>query len=142
MAEVVLKAQLAAAGLDGKVIVDSAGTGAWHVGQPMESRARAQLARRGYDGEAHRARQFRAAWAPDLVLAMDAANLDTLTLDGRTNSADCARLRLFGDVAGLDGADIPDPYGGSPAEFARVLSLLESAMPRLVSQLAEVVNRP
>ena len=141
MAEVVLAAQLAAAGLDAKVIVDSAGTGAWHVGQPMDSRARAELARRGYDGEAHRARQFQADWAPDLVLAMDAANLATLTLDHRTNSADGSRLRLFGDVAGLDGADIPDPYGGRPAEFARVLGLLEAATPRLVSRLAEVVNR-
>src|ERR1044071_5666648 len=141
MAEVILAAQLAAAGLDGKVIVDSAGTGAWHVGQPMDSRARAELARHGYDGEAHRARQFEAAWAPDLVLAMDTANLATLTHDHRTNSADGGRLRLFGDVAGLDGADIPDPYGGRPAEFARVVNLLESAMPRLVSSLADVVNR-
>jgi protein-tyrosine phosphatase len=107
----------------------------------MDSRARAELARRGYDGEAHRARQFQADWAPDLVLAMDAANLATLTLDHRTNSADGSRLRLFGDVAGLDGADIPDPYGGRPAEFARVLGLLEAATPRLVSRLAEVVNR-
>jgi protein-tyrosine phosphatase len=142
MAEVVLKAQLAAAGLDGKVIVDSAGTGAWHVGQPMDSGARAQLARRGYDGEAHRARQFEAAWAPDLVLAMDASNLKTLTSNSATNGADGSRIRLFGDVAGLDGADIPDPYGGRPAEFDRVLSLLESAMPRLASQLAELVRRP
>ncbi len=142
MAEVVLKAQLAAAGLDRKVIADSAGTGAWHVGQPMDSSARAQLARRGYDGRAHRARQFEAAWAPDLVLAMDASNLKTLTGNAATNGADGSRIRLFGEVAGLEGADIPDPYGGRPAEFDRVLSLLESAMPRLVSQLAELVSRP
>jgi protein-tyrosine phosphatase len=140
MAEVILKAQLATAGLGGKVIVDSAGTGAWHVGQPMDSSARTQLARRGYDGEAHRARQFEAAWAPDLVLAMDASNLKALTINSVTNGADSSRLRLFGDVAGLQGADVPDPYGGSPVEFARVLSLLESAMPRLVSQLAQVVT--
>jgi protein-tyrosine phosphatase len=140
MAEVILKAQLAAAGLEGKIIVDSAGTGGWHAGEQMHSRARAQLARRGYDGEAHRARQFQAAWAPDLVLAMDTSNLKTLKANCETNRDGRSRLRLFGDVAGLDGADIPDPYGGDPAEFARVLGLLESAMPRLVSQLAEVVT--
>jgi protein-tyrosine phosphatase len=139
MAEVILQAQLAAAGLDGKIIVDSAGTGGWHVGERMHSRARAQLARRGYDGEAHRARQFQAAWPLDLVLAMDSSNLKTLKASCETNRAGCSRLRLFGDVAGLNGAGIPDPYGGGPAEFARVLGLLESAMPRLVSQLAEVV---
>jgi protein-tyrosine phosphatase len=106
----------------------------------MNSRARAQLARRGYDGEAHRARQFQGAWTPDLVLAMDSSNLKTLKAICETERADCSRLRLFGDVAGLDGADIPDPYGGNPVEFARVLGLLESAMPRLVSQLAELVT--
>jgi protein-tyrosine phosphatase len=140
MAEVILKAQLAPAGLDGKVVVDSAGTGGWHAGQQMNSRARAQLARRGYDGEAHRARQFQAAWAPDLVLAMDSSNLTTLMTICETDRAYSSRLRLFGDVAGLDGADIPDPYGGNPVEFARVLGLLESAMPRLVSQLAELLG--
>jgi protein-tyrosine phosphatase len=140
MAEVILKARLATAGLDGKIVVDSAGTGGWHVGQQMNSPARTELARHGYDGEAHRARQFQAAWAPDLVLAMDSANLKTLKANCETDRAGSSRLRLFGDVAGLDGADIPDPYGGDPVEFARVLGLLESAMPRLVSRLAEVVT--
>jgi hypothetical protein len=72
---------------------------------------------------------------------MDSANLTTL-INGVTNGADSSRIRLFGDVAGLDGADIPDPYGGNPVEFARVLTLLESAMPHLVSQLADLVSRP
>lgn len=139
MAEVVLNAQLANAGLDGKILVDSAGTGAWHVGEPMNSRARTLLARRGYDGEAHRARQFSTDWAPDLVLAMDSSNLKTLRYLYATNPADSSRLLLFGDVTGLDGADVPDPYGGNPVEFARVLGMLEAATPRLVSALAEVI---
>ena len=62
MAEVVLRAQLAAAGLQDRVIVDSAGTGDWHVGEPMNPPARRQLERRGYEGAAHRARQFDASW--------------------------------------------------------------------------------
>jgi protein-tyrosine phosphatase len=151
MAEVVLRAQLTQAGLAGKVAVDSAGTAAWHVGQPMSARARGALARHGLDGEAHRARQFDAAWLPDrdLVLAMDASNLRTLkalvtTRDDspptRTGSSHSHRVRLFGDVAGLAGADVPDPYGGNPVEFARVLDLLREAMPRLVAQLADVVG--
>jgi protein-tyrosine-phosphatase len=53
---------------------------------------------------------------------------------------DSDRIRLFGDVTGLDGADVPDPYGGGPDEFARVLALLESAMPALVTQLAELLK--
>jgi protein-tyrosine phosphatase len=144
MAEVVLRAHLVAAGLADRVLVDSAGTGDWHVGEQMNSRARAQLAHRGYDGEAHRARQFAAGWFPerDLVLAMYSAKFKNLVTQNKTTPPPQPRLALFGDVAGLDGRDIPDPYGGNPVEFARVLDLLESAMPVLVAELEEVVGGP
>src|SRR5215469_7061664 len=74
MAEVVARAQLAEAGLAGRVVVDSAGTGDWHVGARMHQGASGQLAKRGFDGSAHRARQFHGSWLAerDLVLAMDA----------------------------------------------------------------------
>jgi protein-tyrosine phosphatase len=142
MAEVVLRAALAAAGLDGRVATDSAGTGDWHVGQPMNQRARTQLARRGYDGSAHRARQFSNSWLPerDLVLAMDTRNLASLR--ALAADGDLPRIRLFGEVAGLGAVDVPDPYGGDPAEFARVLDMLESAMPHLVRQLAATLDSP
>ena len=142
MAEVVLRARLADAGLAGKAVVDSAGTGDWHVGDPMYRGARIQLERRGYDGSAHRARQIRPSWLAerDLILAMDAANLASL----RRLAGDAAdrRIRLFGEVANLHGADVPDPYGGNPAEFARVLDMLESGMRRITDQLRTVVGTP
>src|ERR1035437_7140301 len=53
-AEVVLREELAQAGLSGKIEVDSSGTGNWHVAGPMDSGARAELAARGYDGSADR----------------------------------------------------------------------------------------
>jgi len=140
MAEVVLRAQLAAAGLDGRVIVDSAGTGDWHIGDQMNPPARQQLERRGYDGAAHRARQFDASWLAerDLILAMDSSNLANLRALAKEGAA--PRIRLFGEAAGLDGADVPDPWGGSPKEFARVLTMLETGMARIVSQLRDVVK--
>ena len=142
MAEVVLRAELAEAGLDGRVVADSAGTGDWHLGQLMNRPARTQLERRGYDGSAHRARQFDPSWLAerDLILPMDASNLaDLQRLAGEDTEH---RIRLFGDVAGLDGADIPDPYGGSPADFDRVLDMLESGMAHLVDQLRTIVGAP
>ena len=145
MAEVVLRAQLAAAGLQDRVIVDSAGTGDWHLGEPMNPPARRQLERRGYDGAAHRARQFDASWLAerDLLLAMDRSNFANLHALARQVDAapdTMRRIRLFGEVASLDGADVPDPWGGSPAEFARVLTMLETGMARIVSQLRDVVG--
>lgn len=138
MAEMVLRAHAEAAGLD--VSIDSAGTGDWHIGQPMYGRARQQLARRGYDGEAHRARQFQPEWLADrdLVLAMDASNLADLEDMAASSHAERERIRLFGDAGGLDGADIPDPYGGSDADFARVLDMLEAAAPRIMTAVGQL----
>jgi len=100
MAEVVLRDQVSKAGLGKHVVVDSAGTGDWHVGDRMYARARAQLARSGYDGEVRRARQFDPSWLPerDLILAMDAANLRDLRAQAPAEEAE--RIRLFGEIAG------------------------------------------
>jgi protein-tyrosine phosphatase len=144
MAEVVLRDRLQAAGLDDQVKVDSAGTGDWHVGDPMHKGSRTQLAARGYDGSAHRARQFHASWPPerDLILAMDASNLATLRGLARRDTDTEDRIRLFGEAAGLGEVDVPDPYGSNGEEFARVLDMLESGMPHLVDQLRNLLQAP
>jgi protein-tyrosine phosphatase len=145
MAETVLRAALADAGLDGAVVVDSAGTGDWHIGQPMNRRAAAALAARGYDGSAHRARQIEESWLPrrDLVLAMDARNLADLRRMARAEDRD--RIMLFGQAGGLGeagGGEIPDPYGGDAAEFGHVLDLLAAAAPVIAKRLAEMLGAP
>jgi protein-tyrosine phosphatase len=146
MAEAVLRAQVAQDGLAAAVTVDSAGTGDWHLGEPMNRQARTALSGRGYDGSAHRARQFRPSWLADhdLILAMDAANLADLRR--LAPPADLDRIRLFGEVGGLTGTDaggeIPDPYGGSDADFGHVLDLLAAAAPVLTDRLAHLVGRP
>jgi protein-tyrosine phosphatase len=144
MAETVLRGSLEQAGLDRAVVVDSAGTGDWHVGQPMNRMARKALARRGYDGSAHRGRQIRPSWLAerDLFLAMDAANLaDLRNLAG---PADRARIRLFGEVGGLSvgiqGSEIPDPYGGDADEYDYVLGLITAAAPVIVGRLIDLLE--
>jgi protein-tyrosine phosphatase len=143
MADVLLRAELAEAGLDGLVQVDSAGTGDWHVGGPMDRRARAELARHGYDGSAHRARQFQPSWFADrdLVLAMDRANLADLQ-EMAPDAAAAGRVLLLRSfdpaLAGDDRYDgqVPDPYGGSPEDYAAAFGLVQAAMRGLTSQLA------
>jgi protein-tyrosine phosphatase len=146
MAEVVLRSALADAGLSGEVVVDSAGTGDWHVGHQMEAHARAELARRGYDGSAHRARQIERSWLADrdLVLALDRHNLADLRRMAARAGAGTDRIRLFGEVGGLqpDAAgrlDIPDPYGGDSTDFAAVLDLIEQAARQITAQVAELL---
>jgi len=146
MAETVLRARLAEAGLDGTVVVDSAGTGDWHVGQPMNRMARDALARRGYDGSAHRGRQLTAPWLAerDLFLAMDAANrADLRRMASSSVRADGDRIRLFGEVGGLSGTgggEIPDPYGGDADEFDHVLGLITAAAPVIAGRLTGLLE--
>jgi protein-tyrosine phosphatase len=138
MAEVVLRSELAAAGLDAAVTVDSAGTGDWHIGYPMDRRARAELAGRGYDGSAHRARQIEASWLPgrDLFLAMDRRNLADLRRMAAQAGVPADRVRLFGEAGGLGAdQDIPDPYGGEADDFAAALELIQAGARQLTEQL-------
>ena len=142
MAETVLRAELGAAGLDGAVVVDSAGTGDWHVGDMMDPDARKALAGRGHDGSAHRARQFEPSWLSryDLILAMDSRNLADLRRMARAQGEDTDRIRLFGEVGEIGGQDIPDPWGGGPDEFGHVLDLLGAAAPVIAARLARLLE--
>jgi len=129
-AEAVLRHKLAAAGLDGHVEVDSAGTGDWHVGDPPDARSQRHAARRGYDLSALRGRRVSEADFErfDLILAMDEdnlADLERLRPDGGR-----AELRLFA------GRPVPDPYAGGPAGFEQVLDLVEAASEVLARDLA------
>ena len=159
-AEVVLRAELARAGLSGKVEVDSSGTGNWHVGGPMDAGARAELAARGYDGSAHRARQFDRSWFGDydLVVAMDRRNLADLRrmAPDRVTARDRVRLlRSFdpatagnghaGGAAARPGSDlhdgdVPDPYDGSAADYALAFDLVRAAASGLAAQLAALIG--
>ena len=144
MAETLLRAEIEAAGLAGRVSVESAGTGDWHVGDRMDRRAAAELRRRGYDGSAHRARQIGQDWLGrfDLLIAMDASNLRNLERMASGDPGMDGRIRLFRsfDPAAADGAQVPDPYGGGPDEFAAVFDLTLAAARGLTGQLAAMLD--
>src|SRR6202042_775428 len=141
-AEVILRDELNAAGLGVGVTVESAGTGDWHIGGPMDPGARAELARRGYDGSAHVARQITADWrgAYDLFVVMDRknlANLRRMFADGPAQ----ARIRLMRsfDPAAPDGAEVPDPYHGTPAEYGAAFDLVLAAARGLTGELTALL---
>jgi protein-tyrosine phosphatase len=143
MAERVLAAQLGPAGLAGRVVVDSAGTGDWHVGEPMDSRARAELSRRGYDAGGHEARQIQPDWLEDydLLLAMDRSNLAGLAelAVGKPGLAGRIMLLRAFDPAAAGGAEVPDPYYGRADDYAEVFDLVAAAAKGLVSRLSELL---
>ncbi|TDC03118.1 low molecular weight phosphotyrosine protein phosphatase [Nonomuraea longispora] len=140
MAEVVLRRTLAERGLGDRVTVESAGTGRWHVGDPMDERALDILARHGYDGSSHRARQFASDWFAryDLVLAMDRDNLSNL----RRVAPYEVEVRLFRsfDPSAPEGAEVPDPYYGGPEGFEEVLSLVKAASEGVAKHIADEID--
>jgi low molecular weight protein-tyrosine phosphatase len=137
IAEVVLTDRLRKAGLDQAVVVDSAGTGSWHVGEDMDRRSRRTLERAGYDVPPHQARVFRADWFDEreLILGMDRRNLDTLW---QLSAYAPGQVRLFGSF-GQVGA-VPDPYDGGPEGFVQVLAMVEQASDALVAELTTTLR--
>lgn len=137
MAEIVLRQTLDDHGLAERVSVDSAGTGGWHAGGPMDDRAARMLARHGYDGSSHRARQFAREWfgERDLVLAMDEENLRAL----RHMAPPGADVRLFRsfDPEAPEGAEVPDPYYGGVQGFEQVLVQVRAAAEGLAKKLSD-----
>jgi protein-tyrosine phosphatase len=130
MAHVVLVEHLDRAGLAARVDVSSAGTGGWHVGQPMDPRAATALIGEGYDPTAHRARHYDAGWLQthDLVLVMDNANLADVGRHERV-----ALFRAFDPVG--PGGEVPDPYYGGDDGFGEVLSMVERTSAAIVDAL-------
>jgi protein-tyrosine phosphatase len=130
-AQVVLESLLDKAGLLGSVEVASCGTGTWHLGEAIDSRAGTVLTAAGYDPSAHRARKFDGTWLDDydLVLAMDQQNL--ADIGGRSE-----RVAMFRDFDPVDtGADVPDPYYGGLGGYEEVLRMVERTGNAIVAAL-------
>jgi len=137
-AEVVLRTIAAREAPELDLEVDSAGTAAYHVGEPPDPRTREAGARRGYDLTAPRARIVEPADFErfDLILAMDREI--HRVLHRRAPRAAHPRLRLFMEFAAEAGLeDVPDPYYGGPNGFEEVLDLVEAATRGLLEHLRE-----
>lgn len=105
-------------------VIDSAGTGGWHVGDPPDSRAIAVAAGHDIDISQLKARKVSTSDFDrfDLILALDRNNLRTL--QEIAPPACRARIALFSMQAFGTVEDVPDPYYGSTADFEAVYRLL------------------
>ncbi|HVV74432.1 MAG TPA: low molecular weight protein-tyrosine-phosphatase [Mycobacteriales bacterium] len=138
IAEVVMRAKVAEAGLADRVVVDSAGTGDWHAGGPADDRTIDTLRAHGYDGDGHVARQFKADWFDDvdLVVAMDGKNLQSLRwLATDPQRAKIVRLRSFDPASSGGDLDVPDPYYGGSDHFEEVLTMVEAGCDGLLDHI-------
>lgn len=123
-------------GLEGEVEVDSAGTGAYHIGEPPDRRAQQTASRRGIELDGQRARQIRPEDCDyfDYILVMDRENLENVGLSCATGSR--AKVSLFMDYAPQAGErEVPDPYFGGGKGFEYVMDLIEEASRGLLEEI-------
>ncbi len=115
------------------VELDSAGTGAWHVGQAPDKRMQAAALEAGYDLSGIRARQVEAAdfGRFDRIIAMDRQNRVDLEALRPAGSATPVQLLLPFGPTGL--MDVPDPY--YEGRFDEVVRLIEHAVSGLLADI-------
>ncbi|HTU80402.1 MAG TPA: low molecular weight protein-tyrosine-phosphatase [Solirubrobacteraceae bacterium] len=138
-AEGVMRALVRREGLSERIELDSAGTGAWHLGSQPDARASQAARARGVTLEG-RARQVRVDDFNyfDVLLAMDRQNLRELR---RLAPSEGLRvkvrlLREFDPVSARSGElDVPDPYYGAGGGFEEVFELVRAACEGLLAQI-------
>ncbi len=135
-AEGMFRALVEREGLDDHISTDSAGTGAYHTGNPPDGRAQAAARNRGVEIGDLRARQARREDFGEFqyVIAMDRSNRDDLLAICPADHED--RVHLFMDFAsGTGQAEVPDPYYGGDGGFETVLDMLEDASRGLLAHI-------
>lgn len=139
-----MRALVAEAGLEDEIEADSAGTGAWHVGEGPDERATQAAAARGIalTGAARQVSQQDFSDF-DFLVAMDRSNLGVLW---ELAPSDAARskarlLREFEPAVARDtrgrGLDVPDPYYGGARGFDEVLDIVDAGCRGLLEQIRE-----
>jgi protein-tyrosine phosphatase len=139
LADGVLAHKLRQAGLADRVDVDSAGTGAYHVGEPPHVESQRVAREQGMPIDHLRARQVKVPdfTGFDLIVAMDRKNRqDLLDLEG--SGTHHHKVKLFMSyVPDAPCLDVPDPYFGGPEGFDEVFALVESGCDAMVTAIQD-----
>jgi protein-tyrosine phosphatase len=132
-------------GQDDDLYIDSAGIGAWHVGEQPDRRMRKHAAQRGYDLSSLRARQFRSDDFEkfDWIVVMDEENYQDVMrkVPSYTSSNKLAKVvrmkDFFNDFKGYD--HVPDPYYGGSEGFELALDMIEDGCKEMLKSLQQKV---
>ncbi len=135
-AEGVFRSHVTEAGLSDRIVIDSAGTHAYHVGSPPDRRAAAAAERRGIVLGDLRARRVNDEDFQrfDYILAMDLDNVEHLKDEFPPKYH--SKVRLFLEFSPGREREVPDPYYGGASGFERVLDLVEEASRGLLETLS------
>ena len=134
MAEAIFRDMVARAGLSGRIMADSAGTGGWHAGEQPHHGTRRVLRERGID-YTHAARQVRGDdfTSFDYLIALDSDHM--FELRERAERAHARLARLLDFAPGTPTRDVPDPY--YDGRFAEVYTLVEQGCRGLLEHIVQ-----
>jgi protein-tyrosine phosphatase len=132
---------VAAMRLDGRIETDSAGTAAYHVGEPPDERSQAAALTRGIDLSNQRGRQVTRTDFGEFhyVVGLDRTHHQELMDLCPSDKTD--RVKLLLDYAPqVDTRDVPDPYYGGRDGFTYVLDLIEAGAAGLLQDIRRVLK--
>ncbi|GGJ23719.1 low molecular weight protein-tyrosine-phosphatase [Deinococcus roseus] len=134
LAEVLVRKALQDAGIEASV--DSAGTGAWHLGEQPDPRAQKVAAKHGLPlGHAARKISEQDFFDFDHILVMDEQNLRNVKNLQPTSSK--ARIKMIRDFDPVGKGAVPDPYYGTDEDFQVVWTMLERAAQGFAASVSE-----
>lgn len=141
-AEGLFRSRVEKAGVSDKFIIDSAGTGGWHIGKAPDARSIATALKRGVDISGLRARQLQLDDYMNFqhLIALDESHLSHMQ-SGRPAKA-TARISLLMHHAEVRAwTDVPDPYYGGQEDFERAYDLIEAGVDGLFRTLWKIQDR-
>jgi len=135
LAEAIFKHKVKQLNWDGRFLVDSCGTGDYHIGSQPDHRTITVAKKNGIE-IFHACRQFtkRDIDGFDYILAMDKSNRhNILQMAGLPESDKVLVMRYFDEMH--RGGDVPDPYYGAEREFQEVFDILNRSMDGFIAHL-------
>lgn len=123
-------------------IVDSAGTGNWHIGKKPDDRSVAVAKKNGLDISKQRGQQFTAAFYDqfDYIFVMDQSNYEHVIQLAQTPEHKQKVQLLLNELFPGENVDVPDPYYGLANGFEQVYQMLDQACEVLAQRLIQ--NHP
>lgn len=119
-----------------KILVDSAGTGPWHVGNEPDERSIAIGKKNNIDITNQRGRQFSLKDFEDfdLIYAMDNSNMDDVLAMAKTDSQRKKVKLILDEIFPGENVDVPDPYFGGDSGFENVFKMIDKACDQIANR--------
>jgi len=122
-----------------KFVVDSAGTGPWHVGKQPDERSIAIARLNGLDITSQKGRQFSAKDFDnfDYIYVMDSSNYKDVMKLAKTDAHKQKVVLILNELFPGENVDVPDPYFGLKNGFETVYGMLDETCSIIAKKLLE-----